>query len=165
MKIEVRYGILIGLLWLLWQMLVFMAGFHDTLIQYHIVSSIIGFLPVMWCIHRGIKERKHARTNFAFGKAFITGLIITGIGIVAVLPAEYLYVTALNPDYFMNMIDFDAHLITSKSLPIEKAREMVSPHYGLFSHLFSTGLNVFIVGILFSAVSGFLQREKHTARQ
>lgn len=137
-----------------------MVGLHDTYIQFHPFSTWLGLTLPLWCIYRGTKERKHQGVEFTFGRALSTGLIITLIGAIMVIPAQFFYHQALNPDYFMTMIDYDAHMLQSDKLSLEQARALVSRQYNLTSYLVYSSLSMLFFGGIFSLVNAFLQREK-----
>ncbi len=145
-KIELRYAMLNSILMLLWLSVEFLIGLQDNFIAWHPYVSILSVVIPIFCYRMAIKEKTESlRGGISVRKAFISGLIITLISCVLVLPVQFIFHKLVNPAFFDTMIQYASQ--TGNQKPEEAAKYFNFPFYVAESVLIT-----FFEGIIISII-------------
>lgn len=130
-RIELKYGVMISLLSLLWLSLEFMVGFHDIHIAHHPYVSLLSLIIPVLVMRHALQERKIESGQLTFRQAFTSAMIITFITTMLAAPVQLVFHKIVNPDFFMNMIEY---AVTQRKLsPNEAARYFNFGNYAMQS--------------------------------
>ncbi|HEV7348633.1 DUF4199 domain-containing protein [Telluribacter sp.] len=106
MKTEFKYAaILTGILFF-WLLLEFWIGFHDALVDYLPITSLLTILIWALVLNREIKEKKNlpTSTHWNYGRSFRTAFLTTLLALPLLLLSRWLFYNLINPDFFNNIM-------------------------------------------------------------
>ena len=166
MKIEIKYGVIIGVLLALWNLTEYAFGFHSKHIEIHaIVTNFFIIIPIIFLI-LGIREKrdKELKGELSYWQGVKTGLLISLVTAVLAVIFLYLYHNYINPYFFSDMIEYT----TSKAArenpnnpeAIELARTAAVNYFTLTSYLIQGFFGSIIFGTVISLVVPAVLRRK-----
>ena len=152
-RIELKYGVLISLLLLLWLSLEFMVGLQDTYIAYHAyVAMLFLIMPVLVTRH-ALHERLDEAGKLSFKQAFTSAMIITLITTVLAAPVQLIFHYVINPDFFDTMIQYA--VVHYRQTPTEAAR-----YFNLSSYVMQSVTGTLVVGTVVSLLLAYFVSDK-----
>ena len=161
-KLELRWGVVIGLAGLIWLYLSYYLGMHTrglALVQVMalvcFVIQVIGFVLALRGIYRAYPEM-----TFLEGGA--SGIRIAGIVATIAAISQLGYFFLIHPEWTEYMVEetsayYEAQGVTGKAL--EEYREGATTTFGLRSYLLQSALGALFVGAITTLITmAFLKR-------
>ena len=150
-KIEFRYAILTSLCTLLWLILEYTVGLHDTYIAWHPYVTMLAIIIPIITYRLALIEKLEEKGKLSFKDAFISGLIMTIFATVLAIPIQLIFHKVINPDFFANMINY---AVTHGKETLEQAAQ----YFNLKTYLIESTLGTLLIGIIISLILAFRMR-------
>jgi uncharacterized membrane protein YraQ (UPF0718 family) len=154
--IELKWGLILFAIGLLWMVIEKLAGWHGPRIDMHPKMTMLFFIPVIILYYLAIKEKRDVDFDgvMTWQQGLISGIVIS-IVVALFNPIQQLITHEyLSPEYFPNAIE----------LSLEKnpnmTREEAESYFTLKSYIMQGTIGTLISGLLISAlVSIFLKKK------
>ncbi|MEO8446199.1 MAG: DUF4199 domain-containing protein [bacterium] len=143
MKTEIKFAVIFVIISFIWNIIEFVAGLHSTYISIHPYFVTPFFLILTTAIYTlALREkRKELNGKITFGKAIMTGVILT-LFIIILNPAfQYIFAQFINPDFYSAFIRNDS--ATGKM-----SREEAEEYYNFSNFVLRGSLYRFIMGLV-----------------
>ena len=153
-KLEIKYGVVIGVLVVIWLLLEYIIGLHN---KHHdiflIVTNLVLIIPVVG-IYKALSRKKNIILNgtLTFSQGFISGLKISILYALIGGLGQYLYHKFINPFYFDLMI--------SKSQEKGVSTNQAENYFNVYSYVSSVVFSYLIFGIIVSLIISLILRTK-----
>lgn len=104
-RIALKWGAIYALLTLIWLSLESLAGLHDSRVKYRVLLTNLKYIPMLLIYYAALKETRNLKQGAAYpyGQAFIDGLRLTAMATLLSIPAHYLSLEYLVPDFLQKM--------------------------------------------------------------
>ncbi|WP_247232037.1 DUF4199 domain-containing protein [Telluribacter sp. SYSU D00476] len=165
MKTEFKYAAnLTGILFL-WLCLEFWIGFHDALVDYLPVTSLLTVALWALVLNREIREKKNLPTTtfWNYGRGFRTAFLTTVLALPMLLLSRWLFYNLINPDFFNNIMIKGREWI-SVSAPSEdnfnQSVKMMEDYFQMKTYQSVTLVFNAFTGLVCSIFLPFLHRRK-----
>jgi hypothetical protein len=154
--IELKYAFFISIFNLLWLVFEKISGLQDEHLEWHwLVTSLALLIPLIG-ISVALREKKATKSErMTFEKGFISGLQISVICAILIIPITYLFYTLINPDWTATMMITAENDAVQNGTDIDKAVADAESHYGMVSTMIRAFLSTIIWGSIISAVVSF----------
>lgn len=154
MKLELRYGVLMGTGYLAWLCIEYGLGFHREGIPYLPIMEILYLVPIGFIIYLAQREkRKTLDGKITTKEAFITGLFSTLIGAIITPLSLGFFIAIINPKFLQAQADFYIRIgsATPQNVTeIVSLRAMILNNVGLY----------FFAGTFMSGISALMLKKK-----
>jgi hypothetical protein len=152
-RIELRYAVLTSLCVLLWLVLEYAVGLQDTYIAMHpfvsiAFSIIIPFVTYRMALREKIEEKFG---KLSFRRAFVSGLLITVLSTILLVPVLLGFHKLINPDLLQNLIVYTTQ---SSKYSLEQA----AVFFNLKAYITGSVVEAFVVGVFVSLILAFRMR-------
>ncbi len=153
-KTEVKFGLVIGLLTIIWLLGEYSTGLHH---KHHdlflIVTNFVYIIPLTG-IYMGIsdKRKNYYNHSLTFGQGVLTGLIISVIYSLIAGIGQYCYHVIINPGYFDLMI--------AKSQEHGVSKEEAAKYFNTYNYTMSVVVADFVVGLFASLLHSAILKRK-----
>jgi len=166
MKSEIKFGLIVGLGTCTWILGEYFLGFHN---EHYEVGQYTGYLSAIipiYFIYKGIKQKrdKELGGQLFFGKAFLTGFLISLIAAIIITIFMLIYNKYINPDWMtMATKREELKLLEQGSSPMvvqEKMQEFQKMS-SVTSQLIYTFFGILGMGLIITAIESlFLKRRR-----
>ncbi len=167
MRIEIKYGLLIGTGIVVWVFFEFLFGFHGQRIAWYPLITNLAFLVIQLIgLFLALREKSIRSFNkhMPFWEGVKSGGIISAISGLLLAGFMVIYFRWINPGWTDFMTSYARQRImtkTSDSLVIAQAADQARTYFGFHSFVFQSFLGMLIGGILISLIfCAFLKRKK-----
>ena len=160
-KLELKWGVILGLSVSLWIMVEFFLGFHTTRMNYGIYSGYVASLIPIVCLWYGIKEVKKTFPHMRFLQGFASGLCMAFFAAFIVTGFLYVYNVYINPSWMENGYQFVASQLNASGLDqthVATQLDELRMLYTLNGQLFAGFLGMLVQGLIISLAFGYMQR-------
>ena len=153
--IEIKWGIIFAIATLLWMMLEKGLGWHDELIDKHMIyTNFFAIVAIAIYVIALLDKRK----NYYGGKmtwlqGFLTGLWIAVVVAVLSPLTQYITSTIITPEYFPNVIEASVEL---GKMTQEKAEK----YFTLQNYIIQSVAGALIMGAVTSAIVALFVKKK-----
>jgi hypothetical protein len=145
--IELKYGLGITLASLLWLTAEMLVGLHDQYIELHPTVTFVGILvPIAGAVYGTLERRTKTSGVFTWQTALVYGLVRTAIVTVLAVPAQYVFHTFINPNFFAQAIAFTEQTGYADS----------EAYFSLTSYMRQAVLGSLILGVILSVALAIL---------
>ncbi len=166
MRIDVKYGLYIGILNFVWLLLEYISGLHGKYIEYHsivtwfwIVIPIVGYI----LMYRKLKSLD-PDGYLKFSTTIKSGLVAAGITAIIAIPSQTLYFFVINPgwtDFMVEQARLKIMATTSDPGEIESAVLAAKSYFSYVSYLIQNVAGSLFIGFALSIFIGvFMKKEK-----
>lgn len=156
-KIEIKFGLVIGLLTVIWLLGEYSTGLHhDHHDLFLLVTNFVFVIPLAG-LYLGISsKRKNDYDQYlSLGQGFITGSMISTIYAFIAGIGQFLYHTIINPHYFDLMI--------TRSQEHGVSAEEATQYFNTTNYTISVVISYFVVGLLASLLYSVILKRKREA--
>jgi len=154
-SIELKWGVVFAVVFLLWMMMEKQLGWHDVHIADHATYTMLFMIPTLLIYFFGLKEK---RTRYYSGsmtwlQGFTSGILIAVVVAILTPLTQYLVSYHISPDYFDNAKRYaiDNGLLTS---------QLAEKHFNFSSYVFQGVVGALVTGAITSALMALLLRRK-----
>ena len=142
MKTEIKYALIFVIISFVWNIIEFVAGLHSTYINIHpyFVTPFFIILTAAIYICALTAKRKELGGKITFGKAFITGMIITLFILILNPVFQYIYSEFINPNFYNAFIQYD---VSTGKLTKQEAED----YYNFKNFIFRGSIYRFIMSL------------------
>ena len=153
MKTEIKWGLVLGVLMLLWNLLMAVSGFHGDFIEYHPKVDTLFFIPFMLIFYLALKQVRDLDQGgiISFMDCIKSSLIISLVALPIFLLATYITVQYISPNYFTNAIN--------AGIRMGQDEEMLRNMFNVKSYMILTFTYVVFGVIAGAIVALFIQRK------
>lgn len=154
-SIEIKWGILFGIIGLIWMLLEKSMGLHDENIEKHaIYTNFFGILAIITYVVALLDKRKNHYNGFmSWKQGFVSGLIISIIVTVLTPITQYIVHTFISPDFFTNM---QSHAVDTGKMTKEAAEK----YFSLGSYILQSAVFALVAGAITAAIVALFVRKK-----
>ena len=159
-KYELRWALIFSLLFLLWTAFEYEMGWHDEQIKNHKYYTFLFLFIASACYWFFLIDKKSNRfkKRFKFKHAFWSGMGMTLLVAIMIIPAQLLIHNLVSPDYFTEAQNY---AISSKEMTKEQAKNT----FNIRSFVLFYPLFYMLFGIVISVIFGLiLQRDARNKR-
>lgn len=167
MKIQLKYGLIIGLTYALWTSLTYYTEIYKTALGQYLGIIILSGIMIL-CIVLGLKEikRKKYEGKINYAQALFSGITISAIAAIVLAIFNYLYFYFSYPaeyvEYVMKMTKEVLEATNTKPEDITKALEDTKQTYTAINQFGSALIGTIIMGIIVSSIASAFIRNKET---
>ncbi|MBD3629527.1 DUF4199 domain-containing protein [Cyclobacterium sp.] len=152
---EIKWGIIFGLMSLLWMVLERMAGLHDQYIEQHAIYTNFVAIPAIAIYVLGLleKRKKYYGGSMTYGQGFKTGLIITLVVTLLTPLTIWLTLALITPDFLEN----------ARSYAVESGKmeqQAAEAYFSQGNYMIQSIVGAPIMGILTTAIVALFTRKK-----
>ncbi len=153
MKTEIRWGIILGVVFLLWNVLMAVCGFHGDFIEYHAKVDSLFFVPFVLIYYLALKQIRDIDLggDLSFSRGMKSSLISVCVALPVFLLSTYITTQFISPGFFSNAINTGVRMGQDES--------MLESVFNLKSYLLMTCVYT-VLGLIVGAVATFLLRRK-----
>lgn len=168
MKLELKWGLIIGVVNFVWLVGTYYLGMHTrgiamiqlvTLVS--VVVSLFGYVVAL----RSLIQREPETTYL---EGLKSGILVAGVVAICAVLSQLIYHTLVFPGFTDYMVEQTRLFYEAREVPqdvLETLLESARESFGMKSYLIQAGGGAFILGCLFSAVAmGFLRIMARNAR-
>lgn len=157
LRLILRFGILSGLLSLLWLAFEFMFGLHDTYIDFHPYVTLLGLVIPILVMHFFIKQLEEETTiRLAFKDYLVSGVVLALLMGILAIPVQLVFHYVINPDFFESMINHA--LVNSYFATIKEA----TAEFNFNAYLLKSVVGTFVFAAFLALLMAFLRSRNHT---
>jgi hypothetical protein len=155
MKTEIKWGLIITVVALLWMVLERVVGLHDKYTHLHPILTNLFAIPVIVMMVMAIKEKKRLDGgHFSFKQAFLCGLGVSIVVAVLSPLAQWITSSVITPNYFTNAINY----AVDKGY---QTREQAEAFFNLKSYMLQGSLGALVMGTITSLIIAAFVRTKN----
>lgn len=153
--IEIKWGILFGIIGLIWMVLEKSMGLHDELIEKHATYTYFFAILAVAVYVIGLldKRKNYYKGVMNWKQGFVSGLIITVVVVIVSPLTSYITHTYITPDYLTNMQEYAIN--TGKM-----TEEVAEKYFSLNSYILQSAVFGLIAGVITSAIAALFVRKK-----
>jgi hypothetical protein len=146
-RIALKWGAVYALLALIWLSLESMVGLHDSRVKYRVILTNLKYIPILLIYYAALRERRHLKPHeaYPYSQAFIEGLRLTAISTLLSIPAQYLSMEYLVPDFLQKM---ESAMIEGRWMTAVEAKEF----FEFRSYFIQSVLAVPATGLMITAI-------------
>ncbi len=154
-RIEKKYGIVTGVLMVIWLLLEYAFGLHDQFLDlFFIVTNFVFLIPIVGMYLAIKKEKTRLEGNITLKQGFLTGTIISFISASIAAIGQICYHQFVNRDYFDFMID--------KSVEMGVEATQAASHFNMRSYVSGVFISYLLFGLVISLIMSFIQKTRRT---
>ncbi len=160
-KIELKWGLILGLCVSLWVMFEFLLGFHTTRMEYGVYSGYIASLIPLICLWYGVREVKKKFPQMRFLQGFASGMCMVFFAALIVTSFFYVYNVYINPVWMDNGYRYvELQLNASGMNQTQMSEQLVQLRslYTLEGQLFAAFMGITLQGLIISLAFAYMQR-------
>jgi len=155
MKLEVKYGLLIGFAGFLWTIAEMIIGLHSNYIQYHPVITNFYFLIPIIGLFLAIKDKRDIELNgkMPFADGLKTGVYISIVVGALAVPSQYIFHSYINTTYFEKMIAYSRNMAEESGKSAEQITTQLQGMESMMninSYMFFSFISVLGIGFFFT---------------
>ena len=155
-KSILRFGMLSGLLSLLWLAFEFMFGLHDAYIDLHPYVTMFGLIIPVGVMYAMMKKMHHdAVAHLNFMDYVKPGLALAFLMGVFAAPMQLVFHYVINPDFFENMI---SHALANRYF---KTVQEATAEFNFNAYLLKSVVGTFVFAAFLALLMAFLRSRKH----
>ena len=104
-NIALKWGAIYALLTLIWLPLESLAGLHDDYVKYRVLLTNLKYIPAFLIFFAALRSSRETAPNgeYPYSRAFTDGLRLTAISTLFSIPAQYISLRYLAPDFLSQM--------------------------------------------------------------
>lgn len=154
-SIELKGGLILGVVCMSWLYLSFLMGLHESgivwiqvVVMVNFFITLVGFIMILRRVTRSEPE-----TNFLEGVR--SGVIVAGISAVMAVLTQVVYFKWINPGWTAYMIAESRRHYSNLGLEAEQVETMAEnaeKTFGLLSYAIQAGLGALFTGTVFSLI-------------
>lgn len=154
-QIEIKWGIIFGLMSLLWMVLERVTGLHDQHIEQHAIYTNFVAIPAIAIYVLGLleKRKKDYGGSMSYGQGFKAGLIITLVVTVLTPLTMWLTLEFITPDFLAN-----ARTYAVETGKMEEAA--AEAYFSQGNYMVQSIVGAPIMGVLTAAILALFTRKK-----
>lgn len=155
-KIELKWAVIFIITLLLWSFIERIAGFHDSLIEYHAMFSMVFMIPAIVVFVLALKQKKSTfySGQMSFKQGFVSGLIISLIVALVNPGTQWLISNVIAPDYFNNIITYSVE--NGYYVSLDAAKE----YFNYKNYAIQGTISAFVMGAVTSLVIALIIKSK-----
>ncbi|SHM30633.1 Protein of unknown function [Cyclobacterium lianum] len=152
---EIKWGLIFGLMSLLWMVLERVAGLHGPYIEQHAIYTNFVAIPAIAIYVLGLleKRKKYYGGSMSYGQGFKAGLFITLVVTLLTPLTMWLTLNVITPDFLDNAA---AYAVASGNMEEQAAKEYFSKR----NYMIQSIVGAPIMGILTAAIVALFTRKK-----
>lgn len=153
-RIALKWGLVYALLTLIWLSLESMAGLHDSRVKYRVILTNLKYIPMLLIYYAALREARNLKPDeaYPYSQAFIDGLRLTAMATLLSVPAQYLSMEYLVPDFLQKM---EAAMIEGGWMTAVEAKGF----FKFRSYFIQSVLAIPATGLMITAITAlFVQR-------
>lgn len=156
-KNELLAGVAIAIASFIWLYLEYIIGFHDSLIEYHMYANNLAYILPIIGIYWAIKKRHATFSKGAFQlkDGLMSGVIVFVTTALLNLPLQLLFLNYINPDFFGNMMAYEAKKAIMSGGNSIIAITDAQNYYNTSSYLIQGFTGLLALGLLVSLMISF----------
>lgn len=153
--IEIKWGVIFAIVSLLWMMLEKALGWHDELIDKHMIyTNFFAIVAIAVYVVALLDKRK----NYYNGKmtwlqGFLSGIWIAVVVAILAPLTQYITSTIITPEYFPNVIEASVELGM-------KTREEAEAYFTLKNYIMQSVIGALLMGAVTSAIVALFVKRK-----
>lgn len=153
--IEIKWGIVLTILHILWMYLEKHLGWHDASISKHPIYTLLFTFIAILIYFLAIKDKKQKIFNnlMDWKQGFLSGCIVALVATLFSPLVQILTSQVISPDYFQNAIN---HVVENNKMSIEAANS----YFNLCSYIFQAAFGGLSTGIVISAIASYFLKSK-----
>jgi uncharacterized membrane protein YfcA len=169
-KLELKYGLIIGLGTSAYVMVEFLLGFHTTQIEMGQYTGYFAMMIPIIGLYMAIKDKKEMELNdtITLPQALKTALIVNAIATAIITGFWALYFTVINPEFFTYGLEFTRQqVIASGVTPTQLAERMAqfSNAFTLKNQLTFIPIGTFGSGMVVALVISLILKTKNRIQE
>lgn len=154
-QIEIKWGIIFGLMSLLWMVLERITGLHDQHIEQHAIYTNFVAIPAIAIYVLGLLEKRknYYGGSMTYGQGFKAGLVITIVVTILTPLTIWLTLAFITPDFLEN----------AKSYAVESGKmeqQAAEDYFSQGNYMIQSIVGAPIMGILTAAIVALFTRKK-----
>jgi hypothetical protein len=154
-KIEIKWAVIMSLIFLAWMALEKQLGYHDEKIKWQIFFTMLIIFPNFVVYYLSLKDKK---VNFYKGKmnwrqGFISGVVISFVVVIFSPITQFITHEFISPNYFSKLIAFS---VESKRFTIEEAKS----YFNLTAYIWESISSGLSFGVVISAIIAYILKTK-----
>lgn len=155
--IEIRYAFFISAATLIWLMLEYLLGLQDEYVQYHSVITMFSLIiPIAFTFVALRKKRdEYYEGVITFRQAFVTGMLITMMCAVLVIPIQLMFHYSINPHFFDVMIEEHVKQAINKGKNLTEAYQQAQAYFNINAYIVQSVIRTLVIGTVLSAILGW----------
>lgn len=152
--IETKWGIIFGLMSLLWMVLERLVGLHDEHLDKHVIYTNFVAIPAIAIYVLGLleKRKKYYEGRMSYWQGFKAGLIMTLVVTLLTPLTQWLTLSVITPDYLTNAKNF---AVESGNMLRDESEAYFTPE----NYMIQSIVGAPIMGILTSAIVALFTRK------
>jgi hypothetical protein len=149
---ELKFGVIYAVTSILWVIFEYLIGLHSSNIGLHFYLTWVFIIPAAIIFFLALKE-KRAKLGGAitFKKAFISGLIMTGVIILLSPLVMPIYFKWINPNFFE---DFKAYTVEN-GMKLQEAES----YFTYSSYMMQGAIGNILFGVILSLIMALIVRK------
>jgi len=153
--LDIKWGVILGLVYIVWLYLSYFLGLHtDGITKVQIVVLVSLFFSAI-VLFLGLLAARKEDSGLSYSEGLKSGAIISLIGGLIAACGQFGYFTWIHPEFTEYMVEisrqhFEGQGIEGKDLA--EALEGARASFGRNSYMVQSGVGLFVTGILISAV-------------
>jgi len=154
-QIEIKWGIIFGLMSLLWMVLERLTGLHDQHMDQHAIYTNFVAIPAIAIYVLGLleKRKKYYGGSMTYGQGFKAGLIITLVITLLTPLTIWLTLVLITPDFLDHA---SAYAVASGKMEPQAAED----YFSFGNYMVQSIIGAPIMGVLTSAIVALFTRKK-----
>lgn len=154
-KIEIKWAVIMSIIFLAWMTLEKQLGFHDEKIKWQMFFTMLIIFPNFILYYLALKDKK---VNFYKGEmnwrqGFISGVVISFVVVIFSPITQYITHEFITPNYFDKLI---ALSVESKRLTLEEAKS----YFNLTAYIWQSISGGLSFGVVIGAIVAYILKTK-----
>ncbi len=153
--IEIKWGIIFSIVTLLWMMLEKALGWHDELIDKHMIyTNLFAIVAIaIYAIALLDKRKNYYDGKMTWLQGFLSGLWIAVVVAILAPLTQYITSTIITPDYFSNVIEASVRLG-------KHTQEDAEAYFTLQNYIIQSTIGAIVMGAITAAIVAIFTRKK-----
>lgn len=151
---ELRYAFYIVALSFIWLMLEYLAGLHDRYISLHPFVTLFALLIPAIFYFIALKRKRDLDYDgyFTFWQGTKSGMMLTLILAVLMIPMQWIFHNLINPTFFDRMIEHsvDRSIVRGKDGTLAQREAM--EYFNLMSYIVQSVIGIIVIGTVLTVV-------------
>ncbi len=154
-RIEIRWGLIFTLVFLLWMGFEKAMGWHGPNIEDHPIYTNLFMIPVLVLYFLAIREKREKGLGgvMDWKQGFFSGVVLTAVAVLLSPLSQWIFHTMISPEYLPNVREY---AVTNDRMSFEEARD----HFTVRNYIVMSTVGAAVSGVLLSAIMALFLRRK-----